>query len=207
MRLGEPGIRGRGPKLIWTLGAAILVVALFPWHRGWSGPPAPGGTFASGPGLAAIQPLPAVEREVLRLTNEARCQHGLPPLTADPSLAAVARQHSLDMLQRRFFSHQNPEGRSLQERLPPASAARVCRWGENIWTGSGYNPGDALALARMIMNSWLSSPGHRQNILTPGFTRLGVGVARAGLEVRATQVFAAVGPGGAPSPIAPQSRP
>ncbi len=198
---------GWGPKLIWTLGAAILVVALFPWHRGWSGPLAPSGTFASGPGLAGIQPLPAVEREVLRLTNDTRRQHGLPPLTADPGLAAVARQHSLDMLRRRFFSHLNPEGRSLQERLPPASAARLSRWGENIWTGSGYNPGDVPALARVIMDSWLSSPGHRRNILTPGFTCLGVGVAGAGREVRATQVFATVGPGGSPSPIAPQSRP
>jgi uncharacterized protein YkwD len=177
------------PKIIWTLGAAILVAALFPLHRGWSRPPAPAGTFGRGPGLTGSQPLPAVEREIVRLTNATRRQHGLPLLTVDPTLTEVSRQHSLDMLRRRFFSHQNPEGLSPLDRLPPAYASRISRSGENIWTGSGHAPADPRALARMMLATWMASPGHRRNILTPGFTHLGVGVAGSGREIRATQIF------------------
>jgi uncharacterized protein YkwD len=176
-------------KTIWTLGALFLAAALFPLHRVWSWSPGFSGVYSPGPALPGIQPLPEVEMEVGRLTNETRRQHGLPPLTADLSLVDAARQHSSDMLARRFFSHQNPEGRSFMERLPPAYGARISRSGENIWTGSGYYPFNPQALARMIMDSWISSPGHCKNILTPGFTHLGVGVAAWGREVRATQVF------------------
>ncbi len=40
------------------------------------------------------------------------------------------------------------------------------------------------------MNSWMSSPGHRENILGADYTHLGVGGTAVGLEIRATQVFA-----------------
>lgn len=180
-------------QIIWTLGAAILVAALFPLHQGWSNPPELSRAFSSGPGLPGIQPLPEVEREVWRLTNETRRQHGLPLLTADPILTDVSRQHSMDMLRRRFFSHHTPEGLSPTDRLPPAYGSRISRSGENIWTGSGYYPFAPQALARMIMNAWISSPGHCRNILTPGFTHLGVGVAAFGREVRATQIFMEIG--------------
>lgn len=180
-------------KTIWVLGAAILVAALLPLQRGWSRPPALAGTFSSGPVLSGSQFLPQVEREVGRLTNAIRRQHGLPPLRLDPTLTAVSRQHSQDMLRRRFFSHRSPEGFSLLERLPPGYASRISRSGENIWTGSGYSPANPRALARMMMNTWMASPGHRRNILTPGFTRLGVGVVAWGREVRATQIFIAMG--------------
>jgi uncharacterized protein YkwD len=177
-------------KTIWTLGAAILIAALFPYLV-WSSSPAFPQSFSPGPTIPGIQALPEVEMEVGRLTNETRRQHGLAPLTADLNLVEASRQHSMDMLARRFFSHQNPEGRSFMERLPPAYGSRISRSGENIWTGSGYSPSNPQTLARMIINSWLSSPGHCKNILTPGFTHLGVGVAAWGREVRATQVFIA----------------
>ena len=176
-------------KILWFLGAALLVAALFLLDGGGSRSGALAQTFSPGPGPASIQMLPAVEQEVGRLTNAIRRQHGLPPLAADQVLVNISRQHSWDMLRRGFFSHINPEGRSLQERLPPAYASHLSGWGENIWTGSGYSPGNPLALARMMLDSWMSSPGHRRNILNPGYNRLGVGVAAWGRDVRATQVF------------------
>lgn len=178
--------------IIRTLGAALLVAALFPLHGDWNCPTGLSRAFAAGPGVAGIQSLPEVEMEVGRLTNEYRRQQGLPPLTADFNLVEASRQHSSDMLARGFFSHHNPEGRSFMERLPPAYGARISQSGENIWTGSGYSPFNPQTLARMIINSWISSPGHCKNILTPGFTHLGVGVAAWGREVRATQVFVGI---------------
>lgn len=180
-------------KIKWILRAAILVAAFFPLYLEWSSPPAFSQTFSSGPSAPGIQTLPEVENEVGRLTNDYRRQHGLPPLAPDPNLIDASRQHSVDMLTRRFFSHQNPEGRSFMERLPPGYGSRISQSGENIWTGSGYYPFNPQNLARMIMNAWISSPGHCKNILTPGFTHVGIGVAAFGREVRATQIFIEIG--------------
>ena len=94
------------------------------------------------------------------------------------------------MLVRRFFSHTNPEGLTAGERLKPFYSGPIYGWGENIWEGSNLSAVDREALARRIMDAWMSSSGHRQNILSPDYTHLGVGVAASGREIRATQLFA-----------------
>jgi|WetSurMetagenome_2_1015567.scaffolds.fasta_scaffold342899_2 hypothetical protein len=71
--------------------------------------------------------------------------------------------------------------------MPANLAAR--QWGENIWTGRGYDPRQVRYLAQKIMDGWMNSPGHRDNILTPGYTHLGVGVMAKNQAVNATQVF------------------
>ena len=94
------------------------------------------------------------------------------------------------MLQRRFFSHTNPEGLTAGERLLPFYSGPVQGWAENIWEGSNLSAPDNESLARTMMNFWISSPGHRQNLLKPDYTHLGVGVAASGREIRAAQLFA-----------------
>jgi len=134
--------------------------------------------------------LAEVEGEVLRLANEARRQRALPPLAGDQALAGEARSHSGDMLARGFFSHTNPDGLSASQRLPRGYAQVLKQSGENIWMGSGQNPYAPRHLAGTIMATLMASPGHRQNLLDPQYTHLGVGVAARGQEVRATQDFA-----------------
>lgn len=133
--------------------------------------------------------LAAVEVEVLRLANEARRQRALPPLAGDQALAGAARRHSGDMLARGFFSHTNPDGLSASQRLPRDYVRVLKQSGENIWMGSGQNTYAPRHLAGTIMAALMASPGHRQNLLDPQYTHLGVGVAARGQEVRATQVF------------------
>lgn len=146
------------------------------------------------PAVGGLQPLTDVAAEVFNLTNAARRQHGLPPLAKDEALAAAARAHSVDMLARGFFSHVNPDGLSPSQRLPLGYAQALKRSGENIWMGSGLGPADRARLARMIVAGLLASPGHRENILSPHYTHLGVGVAAWGREIRATQVFGQISP-------------
>jgi uncharacterized protein YkwD len=131
-----------------------------------------------------------VEEAVFTMTNDLRRRHGLPVLLKDGSCQVAARSHSADMYTRHYFSHTDPEGRSVQGRLPANPAYRL--WGENIWTGRGYNPAKVQDLARTIMAGWMNSPGHRKNILSPGYTHLGVGVIANHQEVKATQVFIGV---------------
>jgi uncharacterized protein YkwD len=135
-----------------------------------------------------------VEVRIWQFTNDVRRQYGLPPVGREGALSRVSQAYSSDMLVRRFFSHTNPEGLTAGERLKPFYSGPIYGWGENIWEGSNLSAVDREALARRIMDAWMSSSGHRQNILCPDYTHLGVGVAARGPEICATQLFATLPP-------------
>ncbi|MED0652822.1 CAP-associated domain-containing protein [Anoxybacillus geothermalis] len=110
----------------------------------------------------------AYEYQIFDLANAARRLHGLPALAWDAKAAAAAREHSEDMAVHHYFSHTNLQGLSLFDRLKRHGIAyRVA--GENI----AYGQYDAI----FVHEAWMHSLGHRQNLLYPDFTRLGVGVA------------------------------
>jgi uncharacterized protein YkwD len=136
-----------------------------------------------------IHHLREVERRVYVLTNQVRRKYHLSPLDRDNALVTTARAHSDDMLRRHFFSHVNPDGKNPQQRIAPAYARTLARAGENIWSGHGYDYSDSKLMARIIVDSWISSPGHRANLLNPHYTHMGVGVSVLGKEIRATQNF------------------
>ena len=117
--------------------------------------------------------------QVLALVNQERAAAGCRPLAADSGLAAVAAAHSADMRDRGFFDHVNLAGLSPFDR---AEAAGLSARAENIARGQA----DAAA----VMDAWMSSPGHRSNILDCGLTRLGVGIADGGTGPWWTQLFA-----------------
>lgn len=142
------------------------------------------------PGLPGTVHLQEVSELIWRFTNEIRRRYGLAALGQEATLSTVAQAYSDDMLRRRFFSHINPEGLTAGDRLRPFFSGPIRGLGENIWEGSNMSSANREALARLIMDSWMSSSGHRQNILSPDFTHLGVGLAASGREIRATQLFA-----------------
>jgi uncharacterized protein YkwD len=133
--------------------------------------------------------LPDLERTVFQYTNEVRQRNGVPTLTWETSLRDVARAHSADMLVRNYFSHNSPEGRTPHERILAGCRFPLSMTGENIWMGTGGQRGDTRQLARHVVDNWMSSPGHRSNLLRPEFTDIGVGAAANGKEVQVTQVF------------------
>ena len=172
----------------------MALVVLFSWvpaSAQWSG-------HTSGQSQPAPRGLPVnltgVEAAIVEMTNDIRRRHGLPVLLKDGICRDAARGHSADMLNRNYFSHTDPEGRALKERLPANLATR--QWGENIWTGRGYDPRQVHYLAQVIMDGWMKSPGHRENILGPGYTHLGVGVMAKNQEIKATQVFTGIAAAG-----------
>jgi uncharacterized protein YkwD len=136
-----------------------------------------------------VRHLAMVEDLVFALTNQARRARGLAPLIKDDELRYVARAYSNDMLVRRFFDHTTPDGVSFDERLSGRYHHRVRIMGENIWFASGYSLGKVQKVAQEIVDDWMSSPGHRENILDPRFTHLGVGVSARHQSIRATQEF------------------
>ncbi|GGU23952.1 CAP domain-containing protein [Streptomyces coeruleorubidus] len=108
---------------------------------------------------------------VTDLTNRERARAGLPPLAADPLLTAAAQAHSADMVARAFYSHTAPDGSRPWDRAAAAGSTRRSI-GENIACGQ-RSPAE-------VVEGWMNSPGHRANILKPGFTHLGVGFAGGG---------------------------
>ncbi len=141
------------------------------------------------PRAAGVSFLSEMERTIYHLTNQVRRRHGVPTLSWETSLRDLARAHSADMLLNKYFSHSSPDGRSPHDRMRSGYRFPLSMSGENIWGGTGHDPGDASRLARIIVDSWMSSAGHRKNLLNPDFTDIGVGVAARGKEIKATQVF------------------
>lgn len=131
------------------------------------------------PGSEDVYEIPAVENprlnesaeaRMLELLNEDRVDQGLPPLRPDPELQQVARAHSRDMLERGYFAHVNPDNEDPFDRMRDAGV-RFSKAGENL----------ALAPnARIAQDGLMESPGHRRNILDPGFRRVGIGAYSAG---------------------------
>ena len=117
---------------------------------------------ASGAGLSGS------DRALLGEMNRVRATHGLGPLRLDRRLQGAANAHSRDMIRRDYFSHGNFSGRMQRFRAHGPRLAENIAWG----TGTRYP-------ARSIVRMWLRSPGHRANLLRPGFRRVGV-AARSG---------------------------
>ena len=134
------------------------------------------------PADLALAADPEAERQLVALANEERATRGLAPLELDPRLVPVARAHSTEMFRLRYFSHVSSATGSPFDRLTAA--------------GIGYTrAGENLAYARTVATAHrglMESPGHRENILRPEFTRIGVGVIAAGPYGRMfTQLFLA----------------
>ena len=134
---------------------------------------------------------PELEKEyesaIHRLINEQRVSHGVAPLIWNEQVAEMARLHSKDMLENRFFDHTNLQGQSVWDRY---TAARItcATGGENIYLEPSAFPQSASS-AHSIVRGWMDSSGHRSNILNNAFTSHGIGVAVDVGKVYATQNF------------------
>ena len=113
----------------------------------------------------------ALAFEVLDLVNAERAAQGLAPLQWHADAAQVAYLHCVDMDVRDFFSHTNPDGDGPGDRIN-AAEIQHSGWGENIAWGYGS--------PQSVMNGWMSSDGHRANILRTSWTHIGIGVHAPG---------------------------
>jgi uncharacterized protein YkwD len=128
------------------------------------------------------------ERTIASLTNRERAARKRPAVAWSDPLAQVARNHSRDMLRRRYFDHRTPEGLGPADRLTRAGISfRRCE--ENIFSITG-GPTAADKLAAEVVDGWMNSRGHRRNMLDADVRRVGVGAAATGRTVVVTQLFA-----------------
>lgn len=111
------------------------------------------------------------EKEVVKLVNEARRNNGIGELTYNWELSRVARYKSQDMRDNSYFSHTSPTYGS-PFRMIKSFGISYKTAGENIARGQ--------ASPAAVVSAWMSSPGHRANILNPSFTEIGVGYVADG---------------------------
>jgi uncharacterized protein YkwD len=108
----------------------------------------------------------AAEQEIVALVNRDRARAGLPPVTADARLTAIARAHCHDMIDHDFVGHLSPRTGTSMDRVRRAGLTPDIVF-ENV--GRAYSPDQAES-------GFLGSPGHRGNLLDPRARRIGVGV-------------------------------
>ena len=106
--------------------------------------------------------------EILARINSLRLSQKVGGLTPDPALDEVAQRYAERMAGEHFFAHVAPDGADLRSRLTKGNYLFTAA-GENLGSSSG-----PLAAHFGIEHS----PGHRKNLLEPGFLSLGVGIAK-----------------------------
>lgn len=114
------------------------------------------------------------EAKVVTLVNRQRAQNGLSPLAVTASLRDTAHLRAEELTQ--TYSHTRPDGTPCFTAFPKSSAA-----GENVARGQ-QSP-------EAVIESWMGSEAHRQNILNPAFTRIAVGCIRANNTLYWVQCF------------------
>ena len=134
----------------------------------------PGGTIAVDPlwKTGGFQGEKAMEDAIVRYVNALRKRLGLGTLLPDERLRTSARQHTLEMLSRGYYSHTSPVA------AWSSVVKRACHAGfwdpfvsENIGMVAGFaDPAAALH------DSWVKSPGHYANLVAANITHVGVGV-------------------------------
>lgn len=120
--------------------------------------------------LAAIY----LERQVFELINLKRMEYGLKPLSWNEQSASVARMHSVNMAEYKFFSHRGLDGKTVDKRADSIGLKKWRMIGENIASLRGYKQP-----FKQVITCWMNSPGHRENILREKWKESGVGIAVA----------------------------
>jgi uncharacterized protein YkwD len=123
----------------------------------------------------------AVSEEILLAkVNQERSRAGVSNLVPDEDLRYLAREYSRDMFLRKYFSHINPEGENVGDRMKNRGLSYQVV-GENL----AYAP-DVDTAHIGLMNS----PGHKRNILDPSFRKIGIGAIDGGIYGKMfTQIF------------------
>ncbi|WP_234969323.1 CAP domain-containing protein [Bacillus massilinigeriensis] len=110
-------------------------------------------------------------RQVIDLTNEQRSKSGLPPLKEEQALSKVAQLKSVDMQQKGYFSHTSPTYGSPFDMMRDQGIS---------YTTAGENIAQGQQSPQEVVNAWMNSEGHRQNIMNRNFTHIGVGYESSG---------------------------
>ncbi len=128
--------------------------------------------------------LPEELRRVIALTNQERQEAGLSPLRPNSNLMQAARSYAETMAEQDCFGHHcGPI---------PSPVERIERAGYTDWSRTGENIAVSPPTPEAVIEGWMNSPPHRENILDPDFREIGVGRASVNGRTYWVQEFGAL---------------
>ena len=130
--------------------------------------PGENGLLVSPHTQPSSMPASDLEQSVFELTNIQRRNHGLPDLIWDARIANAARIHSEDMSRNNYLDSINQNGLGPWDRMSSVGVVTTLAI-ENI----AFNQ----TTPESVVQNWMNSPVHRENILNPNITHIGVGFA------------------------------
>jgi hypothetical protein len=109
--------------------------------------------------------------DIVDLTNQTRQQMSLQPYSINTALMNAAQMKAEDMAKERYFAHTAPDGTTGWDYIKKVSYS---------YTVAGENLAITNENAESVLNAWLNSPEHRDNLLSSVFTDFGIGMAAYG---------------------------
>jgi len=122
------------------------------------------------------------KRAIIDHTNNVRAQNGLPPLTENPLLDSIAEARVKDMLEKQYLAHVSPTGEQASD-IAQRIGYRYKVIAENIGSGDFYSN-------QKVVDGWMQSPGHRNNILSSEVQEIGAAVQKG--KMKGTETCVAV---------------
>jgi len=124
---------------------------------------------------------------VLALVNERRAAAGLGAIVIEPRLQLAAETYAHVLTQYDWFSHTGPDGSTLVDRITATGFPFDTQLGEVLAWGVNWSP-------EGVVQAWIDSPPHRQQLMEPIYRRAGVACAfrheDGGLVARCVMDFA-----------------
>ena len=118
----------------------------------------------SVPGVLGFASSVTVE-ELIALTNQERLENGLSELTINPKLNQAATLKAADMIQENYWAHTSPEGKT-----PWSFFKNV----DYQYLYAGENLARDFLDSEAVVNAWMDSPTHRDNILSSRYQEIGL---------------------------------
>lgn len=156
----------------WRITALVLAIALLAPASMASGQPVCPAGFVALHAAGTSQWRDDMAAQVVDEVNAERAKYGLSPVTVSAELTEAARVRAQELTE--SFSHTRPDGSSWSTVSPAAFAENIAR---------GHNS------ASRVMAAWLTSSGHRRNILRGSYTAIGVAALQVNGVTHWVQLF------------------
>ncbi len=114
------------------------------------------------------------QQDIFIIVNRERVAVGLPALTYNKRLSAIAEIKAVDMINKQYFAHVAPDGTDIAA-LAKRYAYQYLNLGENLAVGDFRSSAE-------VMTGWMNSPGHKANILNKNYTEIGISAVQGNYE-------------------------
>jgi len=111
--------------------------------------------------------------ELLNLTNQKRTELGLSQLKLNEKLSLAAAKKAQDMFANNYWSHSSPQGKTPWE-FVVSSGYEYTMAGENLAKNFSNSSG--------VVDAWMASPTHKDNIIKPGYRDIGFAIVNGVLN-------------------------